>query len=43
MEMEQDKYLPQLQAEKDTIDASFIHAQRLLAEGKAMLSKSVTV
>jgi len=32
LERDQEKYLPQLQAEKDTIDTSFIHAQRLLQE-----------
>lgn len=32
--MEQEKYLPELMAEKDSLDPSFIHAMRLLAEGK---------
>ncbi|KAK1791856.1 hypothetical protein P4O66_013843 [Electrophorus voltai] len=30
--MEQDKYLPELMAEKESLDPSFIHAMRLLAE-----------
>ncbi|XP_063299030.1 KH domain-containing, RNA-binding, signal transduction-associated protein 2 [Pelobates fuscus] len=30
--MEQEKYLPELMAEKDTLDPSFVHAMRLLAE-----------
>ncbi|XP_041922161.1 KH domain-containing, RNA-binding, signal transduction-associated protein 2 isoform X2 [Alosa sapidissima] len=30
--MDQDKYLPELMAEKDTLDPSFVHAIRLLAE-----------
>ncbi|MBN3308871.1 KHDR2 protein, partial [Amia calva] len=30
--MEQDKYLPELMAEKDSLDPSFVHAMRLLAE-----------
>ncbi|XP_063772812.1 KH domain-containing, RNA-binding, signal transduction-associated protein 2 isoform X1 [Pseudophryne corroboree] len=30
--MEQEKYLPELMAEKDTLDTSFVHAMRLLAE-----------
>ncbi|MEE6476555.1 hypothetical protein FKM82_011123 [Ascaphus truei] len=30
--MEQEKYLPELMAEKDTLDSSFVHAMRLLAE-----------
>lgn len=32
--MEQEKYLPELMAEKDSLDHSFVHAMRLLAEGK---------
>lgn len=32
--MDQDKYLPELVAEKESLDASFVHAMRLLAEGK---------
>lgn len=32
--MDQDKYLPELMAEKDSLDPSFVHAIRLLAEGK---------
>ncbi|KAM9559782.1 KH domain-containing, RNA-binding, signal transduction-associated protein 2-like [Salvelinus alpinus] len=30
--MDQEKYLPELMAEKDTLDSSFVHAMRLLAE-----------
>ncbi|XP_029451534.1 KH domain-containing, RNA-binding, signal transduction-associated protein 2 isoform X2 [Rhinatrema bivittatum] len=30
--MEQDKYLPELMAEKDSLDPSFVHSMRLLAE-----------
>ncbi|XP_066446523.1 KH domain-containing, RNA-binding, signal transduction-associated protein 2 isoform X2 [Eleutherodactylus coqui] len=30
--MEEEKYLPQLMAEKDSLDPSFVHAMRLLAE-----------
>ncbi|XP_073776081.1 KH domain-containing, RNA-binding, signal transduction-associated protein 2 isoform X2 [Danio rerio] len=30
--MDQDKYLPELVAEKESLDASFVHAMRLLAE-----------
>lgn len=36
--MDQDKYLPELMAEKDSLDPSFVHAMRLLAEGKVQLS-----
>lgn len=32
--MEQEKYLPELMAEKDSLDPSFVHAMRLLADGK---------
>lgn len=32
--MDQDRYLPELVAEKESLDASFVHAMRLLAEGK---------
>lgn len=32
--MEQEKYLPELMAEKHSLDSSFVHAMRLLAEGK---------
>lgn len=34
--MEQEKYLPELMAEKDSLDPSFVHAMRLLAEGKTL-------
>uniref|UniRef100_W5KQI4 KH domain-containing, RNA-binding, signal transduction-associated protein 2 n=1 Tax=Astyanax mexicanus TaxID=7994 RepID=W5KQI4_ASTMX len=30
--MDQDKYLPELMAEKETLDTTFVHAMRLLAE-----------
>uniref|UniRef100_A0A8B9MYS5 KHDRBS Qua1 domain-containing protein n=1 Tax=Accipiter nisus TaxID=211598 RepID=A0A8B9MYS5_9AVES len=30
--MEQEKYLPELMAEKDSLDPSFVHAMRLLAD-----------
>uniref|UniRef100_A0A803TBX8 KH RNA binding domain containing, signal transduction associated 2 n=1 Tax=Anolis carolinensis TaxID=28377 RepID=A0A803TBX8_ANOCA len=30
--MEEEKYLPELMAEKDSLDSSFVHAMRLLAE-----------
>ncbi|KAL0964646.1 hypothetical protein UPYG_G00326970 [Umbra pygmaea] len=30
--MDQEKYLPELMAEKDTLDSTFVHAMRLLAE-----------
>ncbi|XP_067093025.1 KH domain-containing, RNA-binding, signal transduction-associated protein 2 isoform X2 [Osmerus mordax] len=30
--MDQEKYLPELMAEKDTLDPTFVHAMRLLAE-----------
>lgn len=32
--MEEEKYLPELMAEKDSLDPSFVHASRLLAEGR---------
>lgn len=35
--MDQEKYLPELMAEKDTLDSSFVHAMRLLAEGNVSL------
>lgn len=34
--MDQDKYLPELMAEKDSLDPSFVHAMRLLAEGELL-------
>ncbi|XP_046885256.1 KH domain-containing, RNA-binding, signal transduction-associated protein 2 [Hypomesus transpacificus] len=34
--MDQEKYLPELMAEKDTLDPTFVHAMRLLAEGGFM-------
>lgn len=33
-----DKYLPELLAEKDSLDSSFTHAMKLLNAGKAVLS-----
>lgn len=33
--MHPDKYLPELVAEKNSLDPSFVHAVRLLAEGKS--------
>lgn len=33
-EMESEKYLPELMAEKDTLDPSFQHSLRLLEQGK---------
>lgn len=36
--MDQDKYLPELHAEKESLDPSFVHAMRLLAEGKGISS-----
>lgn len=33
-EMESEKYLPELVAEKDTLDPSFRHSLRLLEQGK---------
>lgn len=34
--MDQDKYLPELVTEKDSLDPSFVHAMRLLEEGKVV-------
>lgn len=34
MEQNDGKYLPELMAEKDSIDPSFEHAVRLISEGK---------
>lgn len=39
--MDQDKYLPELLAEKESLDPSFVHAMRLLAEGNGIYSSSV--
>lgn len=33
--MHPDKHLPELMAEKNSLDPSFVHAVRLLAEGKS--------
>lgn len=33
---DESKYLPELLAEKDSLDASFTHAMKLLNEGKLM-------
>lgn len=38
--MDQDKYLPELLAEKESLDPSFVHAMRLLAEGNGIYSSS---
>lgn len=40
--MESEKYLPELMAEKDTLDPSFQHSFRLLEQGKggAMVEKT---
>lgn len=35
--MAEEKYLPELMAEKDSLDPSFVHASRLLAEGRRPL------
>lgn len=32
--MESEKYLPELQAEKDSLDPSFLHSLRLLEQGR---------
>ena len=34
-DMESEKYLPELMAEKDTLDPSFQHSLRLLEQGKS--------
>lgn len=36
--MHPDKHLPELVAEKNSLDPSFVHAVRLLAEGKSNLT-----
>ena len=33
-ESDDSKYLPELMAEKDSIDASFVHAVRLITKGE---------
>lgn len=38
--MDQDKYLPELITEKESLDPSFVHALRLLAEGKLCFFES---
>lgn len=35
--MESEKYLPELMAERDTLDTSFRHSLRLLEQGKRMI------
>ena len=35
-ETDASKYLPELMAEKDSIDSSFVHAVRLITKGKAL-------
>lgn len=32
-DMAEDKYLPELMAERDSLDPSFVHASQLLSEG----------
>ncbi|XP_073482819.1 KH domain-containing, RNA-binding, signal transduction-associated protein 2 [Aquarana catesbeiana] len=39
--MEQEKYLPELMVEKDSLDPSFVHAMRLLAEEIQKFKESV--
>lgn len=38
--MHPDKHLPELVAEKNSLDPSFVHAVRLLAEGRSSLRYS---
>lgn len=40
--MESEKYLPELMAEKDTLDPSFQHSLRLLDQGKCLLATEVS-
>ncbi|XP_078255140.1 KH domain-containing, RNA-binding, signal transduction-associated protein 2 isoform X1 [Rhinoraja longicauda] len=40
--MQKEKYLPELMAEKDTLDASFVHAARLLSEEIEQFQESDT-
>lgn len=39
--MHPDKHLPELVAEKNSLDPSFVHAVRLLAEGKYLFLKQI--
>lgn len=41
--MDQDKYLPELLAEKESLDPSFVHAMRLLAEGTGISSCTLSL
>lgn len=41
-EMESEKYLPELMAEKDTLDPSFQHSLRLLEQGKSGALTDIT-
>lgn len=41
--METEKYLPELMAEKDTLDPSFQHSMRLLDQGKRPWLKGNTL
>lgn len=41
--MHPDKHLPELVAEKNSLDPSFVHAVRLLAEGKSSLRYSEVI
>lgn len=38
-----DKYLPELLAEKDSLDSSFTHAMKLLNAGEVLLSYMVFI
>lgn len=40
--MESEKYLPELMAEKDTLDPSFQHSFRLLEQGKGGAMVEIT-
>lgn len=40
--MESEKYLPELMAEKDTLDPSFQHSFRLLEQGKGGAMVAIT-
>lgn len=40
--MHPDKQLPELVAEKNSLDPSFVHAVRLLAEGKSSILLSLS-
>lgn len=38
IKMEDTKYLPELLAEKDSLDSSFTHAMKLISAGKLLVS-----